>query len=184
MYESFKNGMHVVRRSEREWAGLSTDLVIEQELMRSLKTSGGLTRGSGMSEYQRNIWLLSRPACGHINSVMQSLTGIHHKSGEQIKDLTHARKERDFLDKSIIKEFLVERNPFEIHSQVVNISTGMHAGPEVNVECAKQIGIDIIKKMRDTNPDTFSFRRKDQAVTLASKNGVQIKDYTFRLIPI
>ena len=37
--------LHVVRRSNRYWAGLSTDLIIEQVLMRSLKTSGGLTRG-------------------------------------------------------------------------------------------------------------------------------------------
>ena len=52
VYQHFIKGKHVIRRSDREWAGLSPDLVIEQELMRSLKTSGGLTRGSGMSEFQ------------------------------------------------------------------------------------------------------------------------------------
>ena len=40
VYRKFKAGFHVVRRSNRLWAGLSTDLVIEQVLMRSLKTSG------------------------------------------------------------------------------------------------------------------------------------------------
>ena len=30
VYKSFVDGLHVVRRSDREWAGLSTDLVIEQ----------------------------------------------------------------------------------------------------------------------------------------------------------
>ena len=44
-YQQFQEGLHVVRRSDRQWAGLSTDLVIEQVLMRSIKTSGGLTRG-------------------------------------------------------------------------------------------------------------------------------------------
>ena len=34
--------MHVARRSDRAWTGLSTDLMIELVLMRSLKTSGGL----------------------------------------------------------------------------------------------------------------------------------------------
>ena len=58
VYAAFKKGLHPVRRSDREWAGLSTDLVIEQELMRSLKTSGGLTRGSRMSESQRAIWVM------------------------------------------------------------------------------------------------------------------------------
>ena len=42
-------GYHVVLRSDAFWAGLSTDLVIEQELMRSVKSVGGLTRGRGMT---------------------------------------------------------------------------------------------------------------------------------------
>ena len=48
VYHHFMNGFHSIWRSEREWAGLSPDYVIESVLMRSLKTSGGLTRGRGM----------------------------------------------------------------------------------------------------------------------------------------
>ena len=36
---------HTVRRSSRFWAGFWTDLTIEQVLMRSVKSRGGLTRG-------------------------------------------------------------------------------------------------------------------------------------------
>ena len=67
IHESFIRGMHVVRRSERFWAGLSTDLIIEQVLMRSLKTSGGLTRGTGFKEMQRNTWLFSRSICSAVS---------------------------------------------------------------------------------------------------------------------
>ena len=35
----FMNGLHIIRRSDRFWDGLSLDLVIEQDLMRSPKTS-------------------------------------------------------------------------------------------------------------------------------------------------
>ena len=54
-------GKHAVRRTDRYWSGLSTDLVIEQVLMRSVKSTGGLTRGRGMGEAQREQWLLSMP---------------------------------------------------------------------------------------------------------------------------
>ena len=47
VYESFTNGNHVIRRSDRYWAGISTDLFIEQVLMRSVKTAGGLMRDRG-----------------------------------------------------------------------------------------------------------------------------------------
>lgn len=42
-YTSFQDGLHVVRRCDRYWAELSTDLAIEQVLMLSVKTCGGLT---------------------------------------------------------------------------------------------------------------------------------------------
>ena len=46
LYEQFThNGHHTVRWSNRFWSGIWTDLSIEQALMHSLKTRGGLTRG-------------------------------------------------------------------------------------------------------------------------------------------
>ena len=41
VYKQFMSGFHLVRRSDRYWAGLSTDLVIEQVLMKSVKINGG-----------------------------------------------------------------------------------------------------------------------------------------------
>ena len=58
----FDAGFHCVTKSDRYWVGLSTDLVIEEVLMRSINTSGGLTSGQGMVEQQRLTWLLSMPA--------------------------------------------------------------------------------------------------------------------------
>ena len=93
--QRFDEGFHVVRRSDRLWAGLSSDLIIEQVLMRSLKTSGGLTRGRGLTERQRLLWLLSMPACAEINQAMQELTGVNYNTGEQNQEMTKARKSRD-----------------------------------------------------------------------------------------
>ena len=50
-----------IRRSDKFWAGLGCALVIEQNLVRLLKCTGGLTRGSGMTEHQRAIWTMSSP---------------------------------------------------------------------------------------------------------------------------
>ncbi len=74
VFGRFMAGRHAVRRSDRFWAGLSSDLVIEQTLMRTMKTTGGLTRGRGMAGAQRAQWLLSMPLCSGINGAMQSIT--------------------------------------------------------------------------------------------------------------
>ena len=58
---------HAVRRSERYWAGLWSDLVLEQILMRSVKSRVGSNRGRGMDENTITMWIYS----------MNRLAGIH-----------------------------------------------------------------------------------------------------------
>ena len=108
VYHQFMNGYHSIWRSDREWAGLSPDYVIESVLMRSLKTSGGLTRGRGMSEQQRAIWTLSMPACASLNSSMQELTGVHRATGEQHQELSQSRICRDWKDTFVLIQYLKE----------------------------------------------------------------------------
>ncbi|PIK40129.1 hypothetical protein BSL78_23030 [Apostichopus japonicus] len=98
VHAAFQNGHHVIRRSNRFWAGLSSDLVIEQVLMRSLKTTGGLTRGRGMTDAERARWILSMPACADMNNAMQEVCGIDYHTSSQHKESSEARKERDHKD--------------------------------------------------------------------------------------
>ena len=51
------DGHHVIRGNDRFWADLSTDLIIEV-VMKNFRTTDGLTRGSGMNESARLVWLL------------------------------------------------------------------------------------------------------------------------------
>ena len=77
------NGLHVVRRTDIFWAGLSTDLVIEQTLMRS-KSTDGLTRKRGMNEVQRLVWVKSKPFCCDVNRSVQDFTVVAYSTSEHI----------------------------------------------------------------------------------------------------
>ena len=77
-----------------------TDLVIEQCLMRNLKTSGGLTHGSGMTETQRTIWALSMPVCAQVHDTMQEVSGIKTQIRDQNEDFGPSRVARDWKDTS------------------------------------------------------------------------------------
>ena len=98
VHTSFTLGKHVIRRSDRYWAGLSSDLVIGQVLMRSVKTTGGLTRGRGLTETHKLVWLLSMPACAEVNCALQDLTAVNYNTSDQNKEATRARQERDSKD--------------------------------------------------------------------------------------
>jgi len=58
VYAKFLEGLFVLRRSDKYWSGISSDLYIEQVLMGSVKSVGGLTRGRGFQESTSLIWLL------------------------------------------------------------------------------------------------------------------------------
>ena len=90
VHHSFINGYNVVRRSDRFWAGIYTYLATEQVLMRSMKTHGGLTRGAGMSELQRLVWVHSMPAYAHVYEAMQNFTGVSYQKRDQHKDTSIA----------------------------------------------------------------------------------------------
>ena len=85
---------HVVRRSHRFWNGIRTDFSIEQVLLRSLKTRGGLTRGRGMTENVMLTWVHTIHACASIHGAMTTLTGNTHKTSNQHAELGRSRKER------------------------------------------------------------------------------------------
>ena len=58
LYQQFsKKGFHCFRRTDKLRAGLWTDLVIEQTMMRSLKILGWLTRGGGIDKSTRTLLL-------------------------------------------------------------------------------------------------------------------------------
>ena len=64
VYQDFMVGYYLVLRTEGHiWGGVSPDHIIEQTFMGSLKSTGGLTQGTGFEEVQRNIYILSRSAC-------------------------------------------------------------------------------------------------------------------------
>jgi hypothetical protein len=93
------SGMHTIRRSDRYWAGLSCDLVIEQTLMKSVKSRAGLTHGRGVHETVRSVWLKTMSECARVNSAMSQLVALHHSTSESI-ELDKTRIARDIYGRS------------------------------------------------------------------------------------
>ena len=95
IHQMFQKGYFVVRRSDQYWTGISPDLRIEQSLMCSLKSSGGLTRGRGMDEVTRYIWVLSRSVCTSVIEHLRSLLSIYYQTCYQ-----HAKHSESAYSKS------------------------------------------------------------------------------------
>ena len=136
LHKHFMNGLYVICRSDRFWASLSPDLVIEQFLMCSLKKSGGLTRRRGMSERQRAIWLLPMPLTAEVNRTSQDFTGTKYQTSDQHKDTTQALIARDHSDGLNILQYLQKRDPFTAVENLINLATSQVEDESINMHQA------------------------------------------------
>lgn len=160
----------MVRRSNGNWAGLAPDEVIEQCLMRSLKTNGGLTRGGGMSEMQRMMWLLSMPVYSEYNQAMQSFTNVSY----ECRDMAPSRVKRDKEDSDKIYNILKPISPYICGPALQNIVTGVTAAEIVNVENFRTIGTQILENMKGEEVFSVKLRRKDKAKTMNSSTHIKL----------
>ena len=174
VFQKFQDGFHVIRRSDKFWAGLGCDLVIEQTLMRSLKSTGGLTRGTGMSEEQRALWVLSSPVCSEYNHAMEDFNKRSFSTSAQHKEMSAARMKRDQDDISKIKEKLKSHSPFSDDSTLRNIITGVVAQDDVNVDEYQTVGMQIKDKMKGQPVFTYAIKRKDKVKTLGDSCSVKV----------
>ncbi|GBM64302.1 hypothetical protein AVEN_189108-1 [Araneus ventricosus] len=70
-----EKGYFTINRSGSSCAGVWSDMVIEQTLMRSMKSSGGLTRGRGVSDSVLAKWVGGSPAAIAICSSIEEFAG-------------------------------------------------------------------------------------------------------------
>jgi hypothetical protein len=148
LYEQLVNGGHVARRSNKFWAGLSTDLTIEQSMMKALKGRGGLTRGRGVTESVRTTWVSTVHKSAAIHSALAELTDLQYIHEDmQHPELGKTRAKRDFNDLNKILEFLEMNNPFETsNSRLRSLVSGIAASDSTST--ATQLKTSVVKLYR------------------------------------
>ena len=158
-------------------------MILEQVSMRSLKTTGGLTRESGMTESQRLVWLLSTPVCAQVNCAMEELTEVSYTTSNQHKDILKVRQERDMADTFEVLEYLTPRNPFGGNSTLHSISSGITADETVNCDCAQQLGNKVLEGMVGKATAQHTFKKKKQVCPLSNSNTINVRDEVIHIDP-
>ena len=171
LYDCFKEkGSHAIRRSERFWDGLWSDLVIGQVLMRSVKSHGGLSRGRGMNENARTIWIHSMHRLAGVHGVMSALTGQIHQTSDQYVEKRETRIERDQRDKTTLQNWFEDHSSFADTKELVSIANGIAASIESGVNCdnAEEIGANIQQSLDDVNYQMSKIKHSEKVKTMSS----------------
>jgi 5'-3' exonuclease len=171
IYEQFIAGNHTVRRTEKSWSGIPTDLSIEQILMRSLKGRGGVI-GKGMTDNVLNVWTKTMHRCAEVSEAVDEITSVDKyktKSAEVHKEMSNYRIRRDNEDFQKILAWFQSHNPFATSDKLVCLNTGLTDERNI-VTCdkAEEIGAIIQKTLDGRSFADCSFKRTNQIKNLQS----------------
>jgi hypothetical protein len=171
LHEQFVNGLHVARRSNKFWAGISTDLAIEQAMMRSVKSSGGLTHGRGSAESVRALWTATVHQTGSVRVALAQFADKEYCHDiVQHAELGESRCKRDNDDLNKLVEYLSTFNPFDVTDPRLHCLTSGIAATEsddINCDDAEKVGSDIVNKLNGLKYSEVTMKRKEQVKTLA-----------------
>ena len=153
--------------------------MIEQVLMRSLKSAGGLTRGRGFSESVRHQWTFTAHQYATIHDAMTRLSNVHLTTSDQHVEMTDARRSRDFDDCQKMYAWIKDRNPFlKTDKRLKSLSTGVTAdeGSGINCDDAEHVGEEIHDKLDNIPLAEAKIKRKGRVVCLdATLNAISVE---------
>ena len=125
-FDNFLNCRYfTIRCSNRYWSGIWTDITIEQVLMRSMKSSGGLTHGRGITDSIVLKWILSSIIVSEVSNEMEKFCNVSYSTSEQHVDTSASRINRDLSDLSKLVNFFSNYHPFPNSNVISSIYSGI-----------------------------------------------------------
>lgn len=168
-----------IKRTDKFWSGTWSDMIIEQFLMRSMKSTGGLTHGRGLSSPTLSKWIKAMPATVKVVDAVEKMAGVYSATISQHVELRESRKSRDKNDALKLQEWLTLHNPFETDSpSLVCVTNGLIASSTVNCDSAKDVGTSAMKAMVGKKFSDIHLKRKDVVTTLSkASNGIRVREH-------
>ena len=177
-------GRAVVRRFDRKWGGNEADKCIEQDLMRLIKSRGGLTRGRGITESTMETFTGSLSTTVPICEALENFCNITSGSSEQHKDFRPSS-----IDKvgKVYDKFV---DWFDYHSVSRRVEcvgkhiNGIVADDDVNCFQAFEVGFEAASKIDDLPFSDVKLAHKDKVVTMSSAaNKIKCRDRIVEVNP-
>lgn len=182
MYVS--KGFFTIRRSEKFWSGIWSDMTIEQTSMRSMKATGGLTRGRGITDSVLTKWILGMPIMQKVSEGLEAFTDVTSSSTEQHIDIRPSRIQRDNNDVVILSKWFSTYKPLAERKELVSLGDGTVGLPETNCQQARAIGLMSMEQMIGNTYGNVKFSRKNRVQPLSSvTSSIKVHDTTVTIDP-
>ena len=185
-FEAFTTkGYFTFRRSDNFWLGIWPDMTIEQTLMRTMKSIGGLTHGRGITDSVLTKWTLGMVFLHNVSDEIERFCGISLETTEQHVDMRSSRIIRDNQDVGKLMNWFAEYHPFPISDDTMSLNTGIVGGEHINCHMSQEVGIIGISSIIGKDFHSVKFKRKDRVIPLAAVNtSIRIEEVEIPIDPL
>ena len=182
-----EEGAFTIHRNENLfWSGTLADMTIKQSLMRSGKTHGGLINITH-KESARTKLLLTSHNVAQYSEALRKLTENAGGRSERHREFIQGSRIRDHGDLQTFLVFLRSHIPFSSDdpTQPRNISIGVVADHQVNVDDALNIGAEIQERLTGKRFGDVTMKKKDLAQTFSiMRKPIKVDGDDVRMSPV
>ena len=135
-----RESFFTIRRSNKNWSGVWSDMVIEQTLMKNFKSIGGVTHGRGFSESVLNRWICGQTVAHHVCEAIEAFCNMHTISSNQHVELRSSRVKTNEIYCQKFEAWLRQHSPFIEKQDLFSLASGLVSHDDVNCYKAVSVG--------------------------------------------
>ncbi|CAH1106781.1 unnamed protein product [Psylliodes chrysocephalus] len=181
VYEKF----FTVRRSDKLSCGTSTDMVIEQSMMKAMKTDGGIARGRSTKESVISKWVYSMHAMNTVCERLEDLAIVRMDMTEQHVDASDSRVKKDTKEIRKLLKWFSTHEPFPEVDKIISIASGVVGDSKINCYKAREVELNSVTKLTGLTFNNIKLKRADKAVSLlAMSSTIKVHDEKVPIDPV
>jgi len=185
VFDKFTKGFFTIRRSNKSNCGTWSDMIIEQSLMKSMKTKGGVARGRSMQESVLSKWIYGMHAMNGVCEGIEKLCNVNLDTTDQHIDARDSRIERDNEDVQKLIEWFTCHDPFPKINHIMSIASGIIGDDKINCYNAYEIGLIFMNNMIGQHFHNIKLKRANRVLPLLTvTSSVKVHDIKVAIDPL
>ncbi|KAJ8877078.1 hypothetical protein PR048_021530 [Dryococelus australis] len=145
-------------------------MTIEKTLTHSMKSTGGLTQGRGITESILSKTIPGTTATHDICTSLEEFSDVHFSSTEQHVDFRGARQKRDTAGVAKLTQWLENHPPFPSTQEIMSLETGVVGDSNIDCYNAISVGKRAIAEVVGKHISDVKLSWRNKALPLACVN--------------
>ncbi|GBO00184.1 hypothetical protein AVEN_172956-1 [Araneus ventricosus] len=137
VFRRFIQGFLTVRRSAKFSCRTSTDMIIEQSLMKSMQRDGGISRGRSTQESVISKWVYSMHPMNTVYEGLEDVANVKMDTTDKHVDASDSRVKRDTEDIKKLLEWFLLPDPFPVVEKIISIASGVVGDEKIVIMLVK-----------------------------------------------